>query len=387
MMQLLRLYKDFGYHISFASTASATERSVSLEAMGITVLPIQLNHPSFDEMLKELQPQLVIFDRFITEEQFGWRVAETCPDAVRILDTEDLHFLRKARELVIKEGVSVSEANIYTDQAKREIASILRSDLSLIISEIELKLLKEQFRIPQEILFYLPFLIDTTEIKEKDLPGFDQRIHMVTIGNFQHAPNLDSVKWLAREIWPGIRKALPTAEMHVYGNYMPQQLAELHNEKQGFLLKGWAPDVKDVMRSARVCLAPLRFGAGLKGKIMDAMLSGTPVITTPIGAEGIYGDLPFCGSIEEDPQTLISAAVQIYSDESSWNDARDKGIEIIKSRFDIELFSEGFQRQIEYLHSDISTHRAENFTGQVLQHQSLQASKYMSKWIELKNRK
>jgi len=386
MMQLIDLFREFDYHITFGSTAAATEKSASLEEMGISVESIQLNHPSFDALIGELDPQVVIFDRYITEEQFGWRVAQTCPEAVRILDTEDLHFLRKARELAIKEGLSVSEANVYTNLAKREIASILRSDLSLIISETELELLQDQFRISSEILFYLPLVTDISGLQQAESPGFEQRSHMVTIGNFQHAPNLDSVKWLATEIWPGIRKALPSAELHIYGNYAPQQITQLHDQHTGFHIKGWAQDVNKMMQNARLCLAPLRFGAGLKGKILDAMRNGTPVVTTAIGAEGINGKFPFCGAVEEEPGQLIEAAIRLYSNENSWNKARDKGFDILRKRFDLRLFSENFKRKLEDLNNDLHDHRSRNFVGQVLQHQNLQASKYMSKWIELKNR-
>ncbi|KAA3622096.1 MAG: glycosyltransferase [Flavobacterium sp.] len=386
MMQLIDLFRDFGYHITFGSTALATGKSATLEELGIEVVTIKLNHPSFDEMIGEMDPRIVIFDRYITEEQFGWRVTQTCPGAIRILDTEDLHFLRKARELAIQEGVSVSEANIYTDQTKREIASILRSDLSLIISEAELELLQEEFRIPTEILFYLPFMMDMSRLQEEEFPNFEQRRNMVTIGNFQHAPNLDSVTWMATKIWPGIRKALPSTELHIYGNYAPQQITQLHNEHTGFHVKGWVEDVDQVMQDARLCLAPLRFGAGLKGKFLDAMRNGTPVVTTAIGAEGINGELPFCGLVEEEPKRVIEAAIGLYTNENSLKEARRNGFEILQTRFDLSLFSEKFTTKIKALSSDLPGHRTKNFIGQVLQHQSLQASKYMSKWIELKNR-
>jgi hypothetical protein len=135
MMQLIRLFKNSGYDICFASEAHQGEYASDLGELGIACSTIKLNDTSFDEWIKELNPQMVLFDRFIMEEQFGWRVEKVCPKSIRILDTEDLHFLRKARGVAIKQNRRLNEADLKSDQAKREVASILRSDLSLMIGE------------------------------------------------------------------------------------------------------------------------------------------------------------------------------------------------------------------------------------------------------------
>ena len=158
-MQVIELFDEEGYDITFASTANPSARSVKLEEMGIRVENILLNCPSFDSFISKLKPDIVLFDRYTSEEQFGWRVADHCPDAVRILDTEDLHFLRKARQEAVKENIPVTKAYLFTDTAKRELASILRSDISLIISEVEMELLQTTFGIPNGLLYYLPFLV------------------------------------------------------------------------------------------------------------------------------------------------------------------------------------------------------------------------------------
>ena len=102
MMQLIEAFKLVDYKITFACAASKNENAVDLTAEGIDEISIQLNHTSFDEFIKLLQPDVVLFDRFMTEEQFGWRVAEHCPNALRILDTEALHCLRKGRHQALK---------------------------------------------------------------------------------------------------------------------------------------------------------------------------------------------------------------------------------------------------------------------------------------------
>jgi hypothetical protein len=98
MLQLIQAFQDNDYRITLATTCKKSDNAFDLKSIGVTVVEIQLNHSSFDAFIKSLNPSIVLFDRFMTEEQFGWRVAEHCPDALRILDTEDLHCLRKARQ-------------------------------------------------------------------------------------------------------------------------------------------------------------------------------------------------------------------------------------------------------------------------------------------------
>ena len=324
-----------------------------------------------------------MFDRFITEEQFGWRVSENCSQALKILDTEDLHFLRNARKEAIKKNKPVSEAKLFSDSSKRELASILRCDLSLIISEYEIKLLRNTFKISSDILFYLPLLTDAnTEFK--NTVSFTERENFLAIGNLLHPPNVDSVLQL-KKLWPKVKKQIPSAELHVYGAYAPQQILQLNNKKEGFIVKGWAEDVKGIMNNYRVQLAPIRFGAGLKGKLFDAMQFGLPSITTEIGAEGLNGNLAFGGIITTSDEYFITKAVELYSDENAWQNAQENGFRIIKKRFLDEFFSEKLKARITSLVENITNHRQEHFLGQVIQHHTLQSTKYLSKWIETKN--
>jgi len=385
MMQIISLFQEQNYTITFASTASESDKSKDLSSIGVETESIELNNPSFDDFIMNLSPSVVLFDRFITEEQFGWRVAENCPNTLRILDTEDLHFLRKARQEAIKKENSLEKLNLFSETAKREIASIYRCDLTLIISEYEMELLQNNFNVDASILQYLPFLVEETSVENK-LKFFEERNHFIAIGNLLHQPNVDSVLYLKKEIWSAIRKQLPKAELHIYGAYAPQQILELHSKKDGFLIKGWAENVSEVMSNARICLAPLRFGAGLKGKLLDAMVYGTPSVTTSIGAEGMAGKFPFSGIVSDEIEAIVSASVELYSNKNKWLQAQQNGKEILNKRFRRELFSEEFNARMISLQENSSTHRNNNFIGQILQHQTLQSTKYMSKWIEAKNK-
>lgn len=387
MMQLIEMFQRESYSITFASACIKNDNAFDLESINVDSVVIELNNSSFDEFVKKLNPEIVVFDRFMIEEQFGWRIAEHCPNALRILDTEDLHCLRKGRQQAFKDDKPFDTNYLFNNTAKREIASIYRCDLSLIISEAEMKILKNQFKVDEELLYYLPFMLDEITIQEKEtLPRYQDRNHFITIGNFLHEPNYNAVLYLKKIIWPLIKKQLPKAELHIYGAYASQKVNQLHNEEQGFFIKGFADDVNDVMQQARVCLAPIRFGAGLKGKLIDAMQNGTPCVTTKIGAEGMYGNIEPNGFIEDIVQEYANKSVELFCNKSLWEEKQENGFKAINKRFIKEQFHLRFLDDVKTIHKNLDQHRLNNFTGSMLMHHNLQSTKYMSKWIEEKNK-
>ena len=387
MMELISLFQSEGWEVTFASPAAKSKHMADLERLGIDCVEISVNSSDFDNFIGNLKPDLVLFDRFVIEEQFGWRVARHCPDALRILDTEDLHSLRRTRQKAMNENRNFKEADLFEGEiSKREIAAILRSDLSLIISEKEMELLTELFKVDSGLLHYLPFMTGGIDQSEAgDWPGFDDRSHFITIGNFSHEPNLDSVKYLKDAIWPLVREELPKAELHIYGAYPTQKVWQLHNPDEGFYIEGRAESSKSVVAKARVMLAPLRFGAGLKGKLLEAMECGTPSITTDIGAEGMAGNREWSGIIANTPAKIAAAAVKLYTDKLKWEKARENGIEIVNSRFRKEKFGDAFVEMLFQLKNNIESHRRENFMGAMLMHHTMASTEYMSRWIEAKN--
>jgi glycosyltransferase involved in cell wall biosynthesis len=400
MMQLLDCFLGDGWRITFASPAGEGEHKADLASLGIAEQNIELNNSSFDDFVRELNPDVVLFDRFMMEEQFGWRVEKHCPTALRLLETSDLQSLRDARQHALKEQLAAGNHEDFTqllnldhsqlfqrmaagDTAQREIAAIYRSDLSLIISDTEIELLTSQFKLPAALLLHCPLLLDSAP---QAVPDFAEREHFISIGNFRHAPNWDAVLWLKNSLWPLIRQQLPKAQLHIYGSYTPPKATALHNAAQGFHIMNWAPDALEVMRNARVCLAPLRFGAGIKGKIADALLCGTPNVTTPIGSEGMHGDLPWPGVIASNPQALADAAVQLYQDQAVWQQAQDAGWQLLAARYEKTQFGKRLMTRINECRGQLAEHRRNNFTGAMLRHHHHKSTQYMAQWIEAKNR-
>ncbi|HQZ25625.1 MAG TPA: glycosyltransferase family 4 protein, partial [Flavobacterium sp.] len=312
-----------------------------------------------------------------------------CPDALRMLDTEDLHCLRLARQKAFKENRPFSTDDLLVeDVAKREIAGILRCDVSLMIAEYEMELLQTVFKIDTDLLYYLPLLLAPIEDSSiQKAPSFEERNGFVFIGNFLHEPNWNAVQYLKETIWPLIRKQMPEAILQIYGAYPSQKVLQLHQPKVGFHIMGRADDAQEVARNSRVVLAPLRFGAGIKGKLVEAMQCGTPSITTTIGAESMCGDLPWNGFIVDDAQVFADKAVELYQSKNLWLKAQQNGFRILEKRYLKSLFENDFVKHILKVGAHLKQHRLSNFMGTLLQHHTLTSTKYMSRWIEEKNKK
>lgn len=385
MIQLVNLFLVKGYQITFASAASKSEFSYDFSKTSVIEQEIKLNDESFNTFLKELKPDLVLFDRFMVEEQYGWRVQQECPNALKILDTEDLHSLRNARQ---QSGRKKQSIDLFSEMAKREMASILRCDLSLIISEVEMEMLKAQFKIDPSLIYYLPFM--ESEITPQNIESwvpYEDRADFIFIGNFLHEPNWDTVQVLKTKVWPLLRKKLPNAVLNIYGAYPSQKVLQLNNKNEKFLIKGRAADARETISKHRILLAPIQFGAGVKGKFIDAMQSGTPSVTTSVGAEAMKGELDWNGSIEDNPELFIEEAANLYQDKNAWQTAQQNGVKIINERYAAKYYADKFIKDIEKLASNLTMHRQNNFFGQILNHHTIQSTKYMSLWIEEKNRK
>jgi glycosyltransferase involved in cell wall biosynthesis len=388
MMQLISIFKENGFEITFASAAQDSNFMVDLSEFGVIKKNIELNSSTFDDFILELNPNVVLFDRFMIEEQFGWRVIEKCPKAIRILDTEDVHCLRTARQKAFKENRIFEIQDLLSEEvAKREIASILRCDLSLIISQFEMNILKDVFKINEDLFFYLPFLVD--EMKEEELlklPSFYERKNFIFIGNFLHEPNWNTIQYLKEAIWSSIKRDFPEAILEVYGAYPSQKVLQLHQPKNGFYIMGRAEDANEVVKKARVVLAPIRFGAGLKGKLLEAMQCGTPSATTSIGSEAMHENLPWNGFIEDDSVEFAKKAIELYKDENLWRQSQKNGIKIINKCYQKSTYSSQLISLINSLLIDSKSHRLHNFIGNLLQHHAYTSTRYMSKWIEAKNK-
>jgi len=358
----------------------------------------------------------VVFDRFYAEEAYSFRIREQCPNALRILDMQDVHSLRIGRQQLVKEidqrenstnnmatqlidevmkfdpsthewAQDLPQAQKAHNTLLRELASIHRSDLVLVCSSTEMNMLKQpSWNIAPWKLVSAPFFQKSVE--QDMTTSYDERSDFVSIGGFKHPPNVDSVR-LLRRIWPRIRSHLPDAKLHVYGAYPTNEIGSMHDEKLGFYVHGHVEDIKEALLQRRVLLAPLRFGAGIKGKIVDSWGYGLPVVTTSVGAEGMMttdaiASDDWGGLIVSNEDEFVEAAVNLYTTKELWEYSQNRAIVLLNSLFNKEQNLQVIDEALSDAMMNLGQRRKRDITSQLLWHQSNRSTEYFSKWIELK---
>jgi glycosyltransferase involved in cell wall biosynthesis len=286
----------------------------------------------------------------------------------------------------------------------RELASIHRSDLTLVCSPYELDLLQNKYNIPSYKLALASFFVDSKEdVKDEyfttskvgDIDdsnndfSFENRVDFVTLGGFKHPPNIDQVKVLKHDIWPQIRKQIPNANLFIYGAYAPHAIQKLHDERTGFHVKGHASSLMNVLTRARVMLAPLRFGAGIKGKIIDSWKFGCPVVTTPIGSEGMTmidetHQKPWGGIITSNSNDFVQGAVDLYKNKSQWIKCQNQCRSLLDELFDAKKNLKTLDDNILVALHEKESRRQRDYFSAILWSQQARSTEFFSRWIEQK---
>jgi len=404
---LIESFLSKEYKVHYAAMASPNEHSEALERReGVGVYSCQANREEdFKRILDVTKPTTVIFDRFYAEEMFSYIVRDHMPDVMRVLDMQDVHFLRTWRQKVVaqQDGTKKGELDLghvirsmppsTYEPCLRELASIYRCDLTCVCSPREIEILDNHYGVDEDRLVEAAFFNGPSKFESSgDNRSFGERQDAMMIGNFRHPPNADSVQWACRVLWPAIRSAMKgmgvdtLPSLHIYGAYGQSQ-ATLHNPAQGIEFHGFAPSL-DMMLQYRVLFAPLRFGAGLKGKIVDAWNYGCPVITTLIGSEGMthLENTSWGGSgTATTEQDIIHDFISLYTDVDVWNQSQVQGFRLLD-----ELYNK--QRTLTALHESLharydnltSWRHSKNYIGEILWSQSMRSTEYFSRWIELK---
>ncbi len=394
-LNLIEGLLSLGHPVVLASAADnpkGLEYCRGLEREGrISCLPIRLNHVSFDEELARLREQGlcgVIYDRFVMEEQYGPRVRSVCPEWLQILDTQDLHFLRLSREQAHRRGedLLVRNGQLPSDWDEtavvRELSSLHRVDLTLLISPVERDLLVEAFGVDSERLALSTFAYPKRQHAPGLELGYGGRSGFCFVGNFRHAPNLDAFRWLRDELWEAIRVRVPGAELRIWGAYPTQEVFEAHAPRRGFLVMGEAPGLQEVFAPARASLVPVRFGAGIKGKVSDSWAHGVPVAATWLGLEGMCA--PDSGVLGAgSARDFVDLAVRLHDDPAAWEQARSRGWEALEARYSGEVFMRELREALERA-SKRHSMRENDWVRRMLTHHSLETPRYFGKWLELK---
>ncbi len=243
--------------------------------------------------------------------------------ALLVFDTVDLHFLRMARGAALHEDRE--EAVLAEEMRRDELALMGKADLTLVVSEFERNLLRELApSVDVRVLSNIHSVHGSTA-------PFSARSGLLFLGNFEHMPNLDAAQWLIGEIMPRLRALSFVTTLHIVGSAADQALAGCDDEH--VVVHGFVQDLEPIFRQVRLAVAPLRYGAGVKGKINMAMSRGVPVVTTTIGAEGMGLVDRRDALIADDPDAFSQAIVDLCTDEQLWCNLSMHGLENVRRHF------------------------------------------------------
>ena len=381
--QVIDIFREMGYEIRIASFSPADHTVATLKSSGIECIHLKLNDSSLMEHLATEDYDIAVFDTFLMEEKLSWMFCETLPECMTVLDLQDVHSLRYARAKRPSFSSSKKALDFDNEITYREMASIYRSDLTLVISYAEVKLLKEDFNIDHQHLLYLPFLFDPIDSNSLVPNTFDDRNDLLMLGNFLHKPNLDQVKFTINELYGALQASLPDVVIKIIGAYPPQQLRDLAKNKKNVQLLGYQEDLKPFLDNSRLMIAPLRFGAGLKGKLFDAMRNGLPFVASEVASEGILGLADTY--IPKSPEEFIDKSVNIYTSSSAWRKAQFDQHQLLHTHFAKQDHTLRVKSKMNDILSHLTEHRKKLFFRNFLEYHQLRSTEYFSKWLELKN--
>ncbi|MCA8307009.1 glycosyltransferase [Burkholderia sp. AU28942] len=329
MINIMRLLSEMGWRISFmASNRLASHAEITaLGRIGVHVL-CKPWAPSLTRWLKREGSQLgaVMLCRHYVAAPNLALVKRLAPQAQILFDTVDLHFLREQRAAAFTNNPAL--ARKATLSRKRELTLIRACDVTFVVSPIERDLLMRE--VPDASVELLSNVHDVPGRHA----GFATREGLVFVGGFSHSPNEDAVRWLVDEIFPRIRAKRPDIALHIVGDMPGAAQSELAGP--GIHIHGRVPDLTPWMDGCRVALAPLRYGAGVKGKVNMAMSYGLPVVATHIAAEGMQlsdGDNVL---LSDDAEGFAAAVLRAYEDETLWNQLSDRGMDNVRQYFSLE---------------------------------------------------
>ena len=307
------LLREMGFLVTFIPEDNylyVPDYTPALQRVGIEMLYAPYV-TSVSRHLKEFGQRydLVFVSRPVALKRNLALVRRYCPNAKLLFHTVDLHFLRLSREAELTQS---EDARHKARQMKElELQLIRHADITTVVSAHELSILRKE--LPDHKIRLLPYARLTQSSKK----GFLERRDIVFVGSYQHTPNVDAVKFFTQEILPLVRQSLFGVKFYVVGSKPPLDVKELACED--IIITDFIPDLTPLLNSVRLSVAPLRYGAGIKGKIGGAMAVGLPVVATPIAAEGMSLTHGVNILIAEDPKAFADQITTLYQDENLWD--------------------------------------------------------------------
>ena len=332
LYEIIKLFCDAGVHVTVIGRNGEYQKrsKIQLESMGVELYAtdperlVAWNYKSaseeidFSRLLKKHRYVLAFLTRYNIAEVYMDLLRKLSPDLPIAIDSEDVHFVREER----KESLYESHSGASSLRSK-ELEIYSRADCLIAVSDPDAEVLKRHF--PGKKVSTLPLIYP---INRSEVP-FSERKDLLFVGNFVHPPNSDAVVHFNGRILPLLRKKLPGVKTYIVGSNSIPLLEGFASDD--LILTGYVPTMQPFLDSCRINIAPLRYGAGMNGKVLESMAAGLPIVTTPVVAAGIANQEGML--IAEDPEDFVDAIVHLYNDEQLWNSIRTKAYDLVQSRF------------------------------------------------------
>ena len=325
----MRILIEMGYRVHFipgTNFAHWGQSTKTLQSMGVECI----YHPFYSNMetfLKERGDKFdyVILSRAEINEMYLKQIRKKCPSAKVINNTVDLHYLRMEREAELTGDENLKD--VASKMKEQELAIMKATDATIVLSSHEYDLLSKHKTI-QKKLWNVPLI----QPKSNTSVTFNASKDIVFIGGYKHPPNVDAVEWLVDKVWPAMQKKLPEAKLIICGSSMPDHFKSFASED--IIIKGFVPDLDELLSKTRLTIAPLRFGAGQKGKVTSSFGAGVPCVGTDVAFEGMPEDGLVDIKLEaKSPEDFAALASQVYNDEKLWNKISKAGLDYYDQNF------------------------------------------------------
>jgi glycosyltransferase involved in cell wall biosynthesis len=326
---ILKDLKALGFDVTFLPNdmLPSPRYEEELREAGVDIITRESGHRSAADYVSASGHNFgaIYLIRLDVAESLLGAARRAAPAARIVFHSPDVNFLRELREAELLEDEGARKRAMMTRD--RELAIMGRADEVVVESPAEVPVLQAaQPGIPVSVFpaLYAPLVVDPR--------GFAGRRDIFFLGGFGHPPNINAVEWFANEVWPHVRASLPDVEFHIVGAEAPEAVTRLGRLPR-INVMGFVPELDPVLEKMRVGVAPLLFGAGIKGKVAVTMGAGIPCVCTEIAAEGMGIDDGVHALVENDPLAFAEAVVKLYNDETLWQRISTNGQSLVSEKF------------------------------------------------------
>ncbi|MCP4048291.1 MAG: glycosyltransferase [Gammaproteobacteria bacterium] len=326
LTNLMQCFRDLGYGVTFFADNRGYAGSYTrdLQKTGVEVLfnPwLTSLHEFFRKRGRDFD--YIFVSRHYIAVNYIPLIKRYCHHARFIFDTVDLHYLREQRLAELEQSRTLKRTSRLTRHS--ELRVIKAADATLVVSSVEKEVLSEDA--PGEKVHVLSNI--------HQVPGrnkeYADRKDIYFVGSYRHPPNIDAACWFVNDIWPLIHRQLPDMRFHLIGGKAPERVKALSGD--GVVFHGFVESLEPFLSDCRLAVAPLRYGAGVKGKVNMSMAHGQPVVATPAAAEGMFAENGRELLIAENAEVFASEVVRLYQDEELWNRLSDASVQNVEDHF------------------------------------------------------